>query len=105
MEASKAELGVLDYSASQPPLESVFLAFVHNDGRASVRASVVDSASGSPNGLYSPWSSFGMRTPTLGPAALSKHVHRFFAKAEPRVRAFSMELSSTRQDADTPACA
>ena len=31
MEANKAKLGVLDYSASQPTLESIFLTIAEND--------------------------------------------------------------------------
>ena len=83
---------------TQPPLESVFLSFVHTDGRASVadttsarrsiwRRSSADVAP-SPSTPATPGS--GAVPP------FARRLGRLCAKAQPRVRALSVELSSTR---------
>ncbi|KAL1523856.1 hypothetical protein AB1Y20_018777 [Prymnesium parvum] len=89
MEQRKEALGVLEYSASQPPLESVFLSFVHSISDSSVTQSTVDSGA--------------MDRTAQSPALLHRWfnlnlAHNQLACAESRVApANAFELSSTHE--------
>ena len=104
MEARKEAMGVLDYSASQPPLESVFLSFVHTDGRASVADPGELPELAEPASPLEDGTAAAATPPTAGRGSVlptsSQRLglfHGLFATAQPRVRSVSVELSSTRQ--------
>ena len=100
MEARKEAMGVLDYSASQPPLESVFLSFVHTDGRASVADPGELPELAEPASPLEDGTAAAATPPTAGRGSLlptSSQRLGLFATVQPRVRSVSVELSSTRQ--------